>query len=299
MSKRLAISTMCAVAALVGGCHRGAPEGQVAATVNGQEVTLQELNAEIQASNVPPNAPKQDAQKAALQHIIDRKLLVAAARDKKIDKSPEFQSMKLRADELLLAEAYAKQQLAAVPVPTDAEITKFMADHPNAFSNREQIQLDQLRFRPSTQEEFNKALAAIKGDHSLEAVAGHLSGMGIRFDRAQAGLDTAQIPTNLVKEINGLPAGEPFVLPGNGFVTVNAVTGHRSLPTDPGQARQAAVGAWRNEKFTQLIGDQLKQMRASAKINYQNGFAPPADNGKTPPASNTPAASNTTGALGQ
>jgi EpsD family peptidyl-prolyl cis-trans isomerase len=282
MSKRIAISTMCAMAALVAGCHRGAPEGQVAATVNGEEVTLQELNTELQATNVPQGVDKQVAQREALQHIIDRKLLLDAARDKKIDKSPEFQSQKLRADELLLAQTYAKQQLAAVPVPTDADITKFMAEHANAFSNRETLQLDQIRFRPTPAD--LKKLNAIQSDHSMDAVAAHLTSLGIKFDRVKAGLDTAQVPTDLVKAINGLPAGEPFVLPSPPIITVNAVIGHQPMTTDPAQARQGAVGAWRQQQFTKLITDQLKSMRDSAKITYQTGFAPPPDKKPGTPA---------------
>ena len=273
MSKRLAISTMCAAAALLASCHKGAPEGQVAATVNGDEVTLQELNTEIQASNIPPNMDKKVAQQQALQHIIDRKLLLGAARDKKIDKSPEFLAQKQRADELLLAQTYAKQQLSAVPVPTDGDIQKFMADHPNAFSNREALQLDQIRFRPNPSD--IKKLDIIKQDHSLDAVAAHLTGLGIKFDRVKAGLDTAQVPTETMKKISNLPPGEPFVVPTNGIFTVNVVIGHQPIATDSTQARQAAVGAWRNQQFIKLLGDQLKQLKDSAKITYQNGFAPP------------------------
>lgn len=273
MSKRLAISTMCAAAALLAGCHKGAPEGQVAAVVNGEEVTLQELNTEIQASNIPQGMDKKVAQQQALQHIIDRKLLLSAARDKKIDKSPEFQAQEKRADELLLAQTYAKQQLAAVPVPTDADISKFMSEHPNAFGNREALQLDQIRFRPNPNDV--KKLAIIQQDHNLDAVAAHLTGLGIKFDRVKAGLDTAQVPTDLIKAISNLPPGEPFVLPTNGIITVNVVIGHQALPTEPAQARQGAVGAWRQQQFTKLISDQLKTMRDGAKITYQNGFAPP------------------------
>jgi peptidyl-prolyl cis-trans isomerase C len=262
------------LAALMTGCHKGAPEGQVAATVNGEEVTLQELNTELQASNVPQGMDKQVAQRDALQHIVDRKLLLGAARDKKLDKSPEFQSQKLRADELLLAQTYAKQQLSAVPVPTDADITKFMGEHPNAFGNREQLQLDQIRFRAPKD---IKGLNALQGDHNLNAIAGHLTGMGIKFDRVQAGLDSAQVPTDLIKAINGLPPGEPFVLPTNGIITVNVVTGRKPVATDPAQARQAAVSAWRQQKFTALITSQLKSLKDGAKITYQSGFAPPAD----------------------
>jgi len=283
MSKRLAISTMCAAAALLAGCHRGAPDGQVAATVNGEEVTLQELNTELQASNVPQGMDKKVAQQQALQHIIDRKLLISAARDKKIDKSPEFQAQKQRADEMLLAQTYAKQQLNAVPVPTDGDIQKFMSEHSNAFANREVLQLDQLRFRPR-QGDVEK-LSIIKNDHSLDAVAAHLTGLGIKFDRVKAGLDTAQVPTKDMRVINSLPAGEPIMLPGNnGIATVNVIVGRQPLPTDPVQARQGAVGAWRQEQFSKLIGDQLKAMKDSAKITYQTGFAPPAEKKPGAPA---------------
>lgn len=289
MSKRLAISTMCAAAALLAGCHKGVPEGQVAAVVNGEEVTLQELNTEIQASNIPQGMDKKVAQQQALQHIIDRKLLLSAARDKKIDKSPEFQAQEKRADELLLAQTYAKQQLAAVPVPTDGDIQKFMGEHPNAFGNRQALQLDQIRFRPSPSD-VNK-LAVIKQDHNLDAVAAHLTGLGIKFDRVKAGLDTAQVPTDLIKAIDALPPGEPFVLPTNGIITVNVVIGHQAIPTDTAQARQGAVGAWRQQQFTKLISDQLKTMRDGAKITYQNGFAPP-----PPKKAGSPAAPAATGA---
>jgi peptidyl-prolyl cis-trans isomerase C len=289
MSKRLAISTMCAAAALLAGCHKGAPEGQVAAVVNGEEVTLQELNTEIQASNIPQGMDKKVAQQQALQHIIDRKLLLSAARDKKIDKSPEFQAQEKRADELLLAQTYAKQQLAAVPVPTDGDISKFMSEHPNAFGNREALQLDQIRFRPNPNDV--KKLGVIQQDHNLDAVAAHLTGLGIKFDRVKAGLDTAQVPTALIKEIDN-PPGEPFVLPTNGIITVNVVIGRQPIPTDATQARQGAVGAWRQQQFTKLISDQLKTMRDSAKITYQNGFAPPP--AKKP---GTPAAAGTAAAL--
>jgi EpsD family peptidyl-prolyl cis-trans isomerase len=272
MSKRLAISTACALAALVAGCHKGAPEGQVAATVNGDEITLQELNTEIQASNVPQEMDRQAAQREALQHIIDRKLLLDAARDKKIDKSPEYQSQKQRGDELLLAQTYAKQQLAVIPVPSDADINKFMAEHPNVFGNREILQLDQIRWRSGPND--TKYVNAIKPDHSLDAVAQRLTSLGVKFERGKNGLDTAQAPTELIKWINDRPAGEPFALPGNGFVTVNTIIGRQAAPIDPTQARQAAVGAWRQQQFTKLISDQLKQMRDRAKITYQNGFAP-------------------------
>jgi peptidyl-prolyl cis-trans isomerase C len=282
MLKRIAIGTaVCALAAATAGCHKGAPQGQVAADVNGDEITLQELNTEIQSANVPDTADKKLVQQQALQRIIDRKLLVEAAKDAKIDKSSDFQAQKRRGEELLLAQLYAKQQAATLAVPTDADVQKFMTDHPDAFANREQLLLDQIRFRPPANP---KALDALRSDHSLDAVGAHLTQMGIKFERGQNGLDTLQVPPAVLAQIEKLPAGEPFVLPAQGLVTVNVLTGKKPIATDPAQAHQIALASWREQKFGDLMTQRLKTLRSSAKINYQAGFQPPASQPGAAPA---------------
>ncbi|WP_294393208.1 peptidyl-prolyl cis-trans isomerase [uncultured Sphingomonas sp.] len=257
------------------GCNRGgsAPEGQVAATVNGQEVTLQEVNTEIQSANLPAGSDKKAAQRLALQRVIDRKLLITQAEDKGVDKTPDYLAQKRRAEEMMLAQAYARQQLSAVPVPSDTEINKFMANRPSAFAQREQLSLDQIRFAPP---QDLKALQALDNDHSLDAVAAHLTQLGIRFQRAPTGLDTGAVPPEMMTAISKLPAGEPFVVPSQGLITVNVITGRKPVTIDASQSRSAAVQAWRQQKFSDLLQQQLTSLRSSAKITYQEGLAPPA-----------------------
>lgn len=275
MSNRLKLGVACAGIALLAGCHK-TPSGQVAATVDGKEVTLQEVNTELQAMNLPPTVDKTLAQKAALQRVIERKLLVEAAEKKGIDKSPEYLAEKRRQDELLLAQTYARQQLAAIPMPTDAQVNKFMADHPTAFANRERLLLEQIRFAPPKDP---KQLQVLSSDHSLDAVAQHLTAMGIKFERGNAAIDTAQAPPEVITQIEKLPAGEPFVVPSPGVVTVSVIKGQQPIPTDPAQAKSASVGAWRQQQFSDLLGNQIKTMKDTAKISYQNGFGPPPANG--------------------
>lgn len=271
MVKRVGLG-MLGVVALLGGCGAKTPGGQVAAIVNGREVTLQEINTELQNANLPANTDKSKAQRAILQRVIERKLLVQAAEDKKLDKSAEYLSQKRRLDETLLAQAYGRQQVAAVALPTNADIDKFMADNATIFGNRQQLQLDQIRFPIANNMEKLKGIESAK---TMDQVATLLTGLGIRFERSPAALDTATVPPAIMAKINALPTGEPFLVPSNGNVTINLITGRKSVANDPGQARSAAAEAWRQQKVEQLIQGQLNTLKASAKISYQNGFGPP------------------------
>lgn len=277
MVKRVGLG-MLGAAVLLGGCGTKTPGGQVAATVNGREVTLQEINTELQNANLPANTDKTKAQRAILQRVIERKLLVQAAEEKKLDKSAEYLSQKRRLDETLLAQAYGRQQVAAIAMPSDADIKKFMAENPTIFGNRQQLQLDQIRFPVANNMGKLKGIEKAK---TMDQVAAFLTGIGIRFERSPAALDTATVAPAIMAKINALPAGEPFLVPANGNVTINLITGRKAVANDPGQARAAAAEAWRQQKVDQLIQSQLNALKASAKISYQNGFGPPAP---TPPA---------------
>lgn len=270
---RLGWGVTVATLALVAGCNRDAPKGQVVATVNGEDVTQQELNTELGSTNVAQGMDKQEAQRLLLQRVIERKLVDGLAKQRNIDSSPEYLAQRRRLDEILLAQLYAKQQLAAVAVPSGADITKFMGDNAGMFSARQQLLLDQIRFaRPANVSVLN-GLDAV---HSLDGVAAFLREHGVKFDRQAASLDSAALPAPLLAQVNRLPAGEPFVIPAGGLLTINVVTGRKAVANDPQQARAVAAQAWRSQKQQQALADQIAAARKSATITYQKGFAPAA-----------------------
>jgi peptidyl-prolyl cis-trans isomerase C len=249
------------------------PGGQVVATVNGEEVTLPELNAEAAAANVPENADKKQILPALLQRVVDRKLFAAEAKKKGLDKQADFLVQRRRAEETLLAQALIKPQLQAASVPSASDIGKFIAENPSMFSGRARYRLDQIVFpRP---QDVSK-LQALETASTLDQVAAKLTELGIQFKRQPAGMDSGTVPAALMKKIEAVPPGEPFVIPVGGAITVSAIVGKQAVAMPDAEAKRMAAALVRQQNSQKMVADQLAGLRSIAKIQYQPGYAPAA-----------------------
>jgi len=270
------ISFSCALIALsLTACDKEAT-GQVAAVVNGEEITLQEINAELGSTAIPEGVDKKLVQQAALQRIVERRLLAQAARDDELDKTPDYLLRERQLRDALLVQLMGQRAERALKVPGEEEIDKFIADNPVMFAERKILAVDRIQFAmPKNVDQ----LKALENDHSMEAVAARLKQMGIEFRRDSTQIDSAALGQQRLQQIRALPAGEPFVVPENGVVTVGVVTGERAEPIPAANARPAAVQAIRNKQLSETMQQRLKQSRSSAEIQYQPGFAPAAEKG--------------------
>lgn len=259
-------------ALLLAGCHKE-PKGQVVAIVNGDEISMQELNGEIQGVRIPDNVDRNVLRKEVLERVIDRKLIVQKAKDQGIDKTPEYINQKRRLDENLLVNILGEKISQTVPSPDDRDVQQYIADNPSQFARRERLLLDQLQFAPPKD---IKKLMALRDDHTLDAVAASLQHLGITFARGKGVIDTGQLDPQLMQKINQLPAGEPFVLPSNGQLVASVIVSREPITTPTDVARQAAAAAVRRKALLMESKAQIARARAGAEIQYQAGFAPDA-----------------------
>ncbi len=256
--------------ALISACQKQAT-GQVAAVVDGDEVTLQDVNAELAEMRVPQGADKSQAQKAALQRIVDRRLLAQAARDDGLDKTPEYLIRRRQLDDALLVQLLSQKIARSTAVPDSRAIDAFMNKNPAVFSGRKIFTIDRIQFPVPAD---SAKLEALKDDHSMDAVAARLKQMGIDFTRDTAQMDSAKLGQERLNKILSLPKGEPFVVPENGLVTVAVITGSTPQPTKADQARPAAVQLMRSQSLSEAMKQRLAAEKAKAKITYKSGFAP-------------------------
>ena len=259
-------------ALLLAGCQKEAT-GQVAAVVNGEEITLQEINAEIGDVQLPEGVDKTQVQQAALQRIIDRRLLAQAAREDGLDETPDFLLRRRQLEDALLIQLLGQRTGRTTSVPEAKAIDDYMSQNPAVFGGRAIYTVDRIQFPiPS---DANK-LRELEDDHSMDAVAATLRQMEIQFTRAPAQIDSAQLGQERLNRILALPEGEPFVIPEGGVVTVAVITGETAQPVQDDQARPAAVQMMRNQSLSDAMRQRLESEKAEAEVKYQQGFAPPA-----------------------
>ena len=253
------------------------PTDQIVAVVNGEEISMQELNAELGNTQLPPNVDKKVVQQQLLQRLIDRRVLAQSAKEQGIDKDPNFIVEQRRVNEALLVDKLAKRTADSIPVPTAAEIDKFIADNPTLFGNRQIYSVDQIAFQMPANPSSLKQLEPAK---SMDAVATVLKGMNIPFRRGTQKVDSGSVPPEQMQRILALPKTEPFIIPQGQNVTVNLIVGSEAAPMPAEQTRPLAVRALRGQKLGKQGQERLKEARTKAKIEYQTGFEP----AKTPAA---------------
>ena len=260
------------LAVLATGCTRKA-EGQTVAVVNGEEITVPDLNFALDLAKVPDTADKNAARSQVLQQLVDRRLLAEQARKEGIDKTPEFLNRERRADEDLLISMLANKRLNTAQLPSDREVQNYITTHPEMFGSRETWSLDQLVFNVPAD---NAQKEQIKNAHSIDQLIAVLQTNKINYQRQKNQLDTAVIPPELYSKLRSVPAGEPFAVQMGNRMVASAVVGRDPHPIADAQAKPVAVEAMRKAQTGKGLQDLLKSLRSQAKIDYQPGYAPPA-----------------------
>ncbi|HYZ48135.1 MAG TPA: SurA N-terminal domain-containing protein [Sphingomonas sp.] len=290
MAKKISAALMLGTALLLAGCgKKGAGElekGQVVATVNGQDVTVHELNAEIQGAQIPPNintAQKKQLEQAALQQVVNRRILADVARERGLDKTPMFLIQQKRAEEQILVQMLQRQMSAAVKQPSQTEVATFIAQNPDLFAERKIFTVDQVQFEAPKDPTVLRKYQPLKTMDEVEAT---LKQDGLQFKRAPATLDVATANPELVQQVLKMPKDEIFIIPAGRVMVANRIVDTKIQPLTGQEATQLATAMLQQQKFQELIKRDLepKLKKAQAEVKYQAGFAPPKGAGQAPGA---------------
>ncbi len=252
------------------GCDN-APTGQVIAVVNGEEITQQELNAELELLQSQPTGDKSAVRKQILQQIVDRRLMAQVAKEEGIDREPLYVIRERRLQEELLVQMYGKNAADATRVPDAAAVQKYIQANPSKFRQRVAYLVDQISFDMPEDQAVLKQLESTK---TLAEVEQTLQRLKIPFGKGKNSIDSFGVPAPVLKQILALPAGEPFIIPTQGKVVVSVITGRQPVTVIEREIAPLAAQSMRAENLGKVLQARLDESKAKATIKYQDGFAP-------------------------
>jgi EpsD family peptidyl-prolyl cis-trans isomerase len=264
-----------------------APKGQVVAVVDGKEITQLELQAELAGVSAPDAKTRKAQEQNALQQIIARRVIADAARQQKLDKTPEFAIQEKRATDVVLAQMLEQKLVASVPTPTAEEAQHYIADNPQMFAQRKIYQLDTIRM-PQLAPAVMKGLGPL---NTMGDVDSYLTANHVPHARAATTLDTLTGNPKLTGQVAKLPAGVVFIYTAAGSTYANQVRDTQESPVAGDLAQKQAAAMLKQQRTQLAVQRQLQQYLAQAKgnVQYNPDYAPPAAPAK--PAAPAPAAS--------
>lgn len=181
---KAAAALIAAVALLPGACVKPAPQGQVLADVDGEDITRRDLAFELQSPEGRGVAPA-----VLLDRLIDRRLLARAARAEGIEQSSAYLGQVRRQRELLLAQLYVDRLARAAPAPSAAAVAAYIERHPEAFAARRLV--DAVRLTTSARP---AARAIARDAATLDQAATLLARAGETARLEPVTFDSATVP---------------------------------------------------------------------------------------------------------
>lgn len=265
---------------LLAGCGaRDSTATQAAARVNKEEITVHQIGALLAQQPVKPEQVSQ-AERQILERLINRELAVQKAADLKLDREPKVVQAIESARQEIIARAYADTLSEGAARPTAADVKKYYDDHPALFAERKLYQLQEFVIEADAKhiEALKAALPAIKTSNDL---ATHLTASNLKFATNQAVRAAEQLPLTVLPLLARLSDGQAVLNPTPSGAQLIVVKGTRSQPVDEARASRAIEQYLVNEQKRKLLADDLKALRAAARIDYQGRFAasapPPGD----------------------
>lgn len=248
-------------------CGKKAPEGQVVAVVNGEEVTRRDLSSEPQSAMTDKGEDQPQALGSLLNGVVDRKLAAEEARRLELDRTPQYVAMAKRLEEVMLSRTLFDRWAGEMPQPNQRAVAEYVKRNPQRFDGRKLFLVDRIETAMSPGQ--SQVLAPMQ---TSDAIAAYLDSHSQPYRRARTVLDSASMPLPLYRQLIGLKAGYPLALnQGAGLVTLSVIEA-RDAPTPAAERSAEAATALKQ----QAVQQKLATLRKSADVTFQPGYRPQA-----------------------
>ena len=268
----LTVVALASAALLVGCGDKKDKASQTAAKVNKDEITVHQINFVLQQQRNLKPEQAEAAGKQVLERLIDQQLALQKADEQKVDRDPRVVQALEASRREIIARAYLEKVGEAATKPTPEEIKKYYADKPALFAERRVYSIQEIAIEAKP-EQVPTLREKLTGAKNIGEFVEYLKANDFRFSGNQAVRAAEQLPLNSLDTFAKMKDGQAMLAPSPNGVQVVVLAGSRSQSVNEEQARPAIEQFILNERKRKLVEDDVKAMRAAAKIEYVGKFA--------------------------
>lgn len=276
--KKLSLALL--TAALVVGCGAEKDEAatdkkastQVAAKVNGTELTVHQVNFALQRI---ANLDKDKTKAASLQvvrNLVDQEVVIQKALEDKLDRDPAVVQALDAARRQVLVEAYMSRKLGTSAEPSDAEVSDYFNKHPELFAKRKIYRLQEISIK-APQEKHDAIREQLTLSKSLDKFAAWLKAENLPATAAQGVKPAEQLPQAILAKLAEMPDGQAMIVNTPDGVLVIVLADSLMQPVTLEQAKPAIARLLQTQSRQKAAKAELDALKSVAKIEYVGEFA--------------------------
>lgn len=244
---------------------------QVAAKVNGDEISVHQINYAMARLGNIPKGKEDEASKQVLKGLVDQQILVKQAIDTKLDRNPNVLQAIEASKRQILAQASLEQLVQQLTKPTDSEIHDYYVKSPELFSNRRIYKFAEISMAGTAK--VDKVKQLLTGTKSLDEFAKKLNNENIAFKGASAVKAAEELPIVLLPKFSKMAKGEVAIIPTGDNLSVLQLQDFKEQPLTEEQAKPVIGKFLLEQKRKTLVDAEMKKLRDAAKIEYLGAYA--------------------------
>jgi EpsD family peptidyl-prolyl cis-trans isomerase len=274
MVMKIFLPALITVALALSSCGKGDVKqsaGQVAAKVNGEEISLHRVNNAIARDN--ESSPEHIKQTAAqvLERVIDEEVLVQSAVKARLDRDPQVMQAIEESKRQILARAYIERAVSPGSTESREEIETFYSENPALFERRRIYRVHDLVVT-APREKLDALKAAASGVKSINDVTEWLKSEKLPFQVEISSRPAEQIPLNILPELSKMREGQISVFPTPRGGSVVQLLQSAEAPIGKQQATPLIERYLLSRKRIEAARAEVKKLREQAKIEYVGEF---------------------------
>jgi EpsD family peptidyl-prolyl cis-trans isomerase len=267
MNKTMKFGGMAAVAVVatlsLTGCKWGDSDhkvqGQSVAEIDGEDVTVSQLDYEMRVLGVPDDKRTDDVKRRALAEILARKYMAHQAVADKVDRDPSISMGIDRQREETLARAFSRHRLSAqTETIGKSETDRYIGTHPNIFSDHKVFSVREIIFG-ATPDIAEIAKETVKAK-TLDEIRAILDRHAVKYTTSYADIDGASLPESVLATVEARKPDDVFFSNVSNKAVFFKVESEQVMPPSADKAEAIARGQLQRE----ILKDGLSSSEEAA-----------------------------------